>query len=262
MSYSPVLSSLNLNIYQPVLSLSKTERYYILDTHSSGPHYVFTFTGSFGNEYFITFSKSTVSCTCDDNWSNPCKHILFILRILGFSLDCGRMTLSCTKIIDSIQKFTQSNHVQMNISVDHRTLRLCTNHYQTRCRSCKQHLDGAISVCTMCSSSYHIACAMNRKHCVECNFQAPKCHHYIVNSHRNYYNILTFCGYTLSKQPEQHFMQSTINNFNDYSRLFNKTNISICNPERCPNHKSICDPKMHSSHQQSYVQQFSPLFKY
>ena len=228
MLYSPVLSSLNLQISKTVLSLSKIERYYILDFNSSGPHYIFTVTGSSGNEYFITFTKSSVSCTCDDKRSNPCKHIIFILRVLGITLQCGHMKIPCTNIIDSIQKFIHSKNMLVDIFVDNRTLRLCTNHYQTRCRCCEQHLDGAISVCSMCSSSYHVACAINQNYCVECNFNAPKINHYIVKSHQNYYNCLTFCGYKLSKQPKQHFIQSTINDFNDLRRSFNETNISIC----------------------------------
>ena len=144
MLYSPVLLSLNLQISKTVLSLSKIERYYILDFSSSGPHYIFTVTGSSGNEYFITFTKSRVSCTCDNKRSNPCKHIIFNLRVLGFRLKCGNMTMPCTRITDSIQKFTHSKNMPIDIFVDICTLQLCTNHYQTCCHCCKQHLDSTI----------------------------------------------------------------------------------------------------------------------
>ena len=81
MSNKPYTPSHYISIHVPksIMQRCKQEHYYIVSSlfiFSLEP--IYSVIGLFGNLYKVSFSKDSISCSCDYNFTYPCKHILLI----------------------------------------------------------------------------------------------------------------------------------------------------------------------------------------
>jgi hypothetical protein len=176
---------------------STTDVFYILDTFSlfeASP--IISVVGSTGNLYNIVFCPGTIKCSCPDT-KTPCKHMLFLFRVLQLSPKPGVLKI---QVDNCISRIIGSRPFHIN-RIDHRANRLCCMFLYKSCASCIKTNDGLLYVCNECdllTHSYHLHGTRNQ--CPQCNCLWEPYHSPMNSGYRNFYAILSRLGYNL-KNP-------------------------------------------------------------
>ena len=194
---TPPIYSITFNVHPITLGRSRNQHFYIIPNgkHSSTDG-TFLITGLFGNLYRVTLTKDYITCSCDDKNSSPCKHILFILRAIGYNFHTGITFLEPHQLLANIQS-TRASMFHLDLE----TTSLCLSHNQNNCLHCKHPLLGTISSCNQCGTAYHHGCIVHSRFCNKCNRKTVFLNTPLINRHRNLYNILSYRKYPLTSQP-------------------------------------------------------------
>ena len=116
------------------------------------PEPIYAVIGSYGNLYKLSFSKDSISCSCDYNYTFPCKHILYILHAINYKTRIGQLQVFLYEILECLNKTSLSH-----LCLDPRTESLCAsqNANECRCVSCNYFLEGSLSICYHCARPFH-----------------------------------------------------------------------------------------------------------
>ena len=181
------------------LQRSQRQHFYLLNTASfSTAHNTVHILGYTGNEYVVTISN-TITCSCPD--VNPgCKHILFLLSLLGHNLD---PTIPQVSICPSETYHRLSQNATGTLFQRHRldslANALCISHHSSQCCYCSKPLAGSLLICLRCGSANHTQCVRNVPSrptaCAVCHRPYYPIHSPSHNGYRNFYNVLDFFRY-------------------------------------------------------------------
>ena len=154
------------------LDCATGQLFYIIDTPSRKfPVPIIHLTGSHGNLYKITFTPTKISCSCDD-YFNSCKHILYILALLGCPLNLGWVKIFSVEVITLIHSNILNLHI---LDPDSSTLFLHNKNWD--CFVCKALIHAKSNYCFCCHYSsifiHHAHCSLNNNiRCVNFNQQS------------------------------------------------------------------------------------------
>ena len=159
--------------------------------------------GSTGNAYLISITRTSITCNCP-NQTPGCKHILFLLSVLGFlKKHQSHITIRPLSIV---QQYSRNTSPELQACyLDHHTNHLCLAHQYGRCFFCAKKHSGSIIICSECGYLAHKHCYHNylstniensdQNYCPKCGylFTPLDCNH--KNSYRNYFFVLEHRNY-------------------------------------------------------------------
>lgn len=170
---------------------------------------IFIVLGSTGNAYVLTVSKQSISCNCPDSHS-PCKHILFLLLVCGFS---GRRHVSFlpTNLLQKLHADPPSNKLKRAL-LDEHTNNLCSAHLYPSCYFCNQQPSGTLTICSSCGFLSHKHCFQmflsednnNGSHCPRCGTMSSMLSSHFIGRYRNFFHVLSHQGCTCLPPNELH----------------------------------------------------------
>ena len=240
------------------LRRSQQQRFFILPTPSmTSPQPTLFIIGSTGNEYKIYFSLDYISCSCDDYstcTSFPqklCKHILFLLRAISYTLTSGTLLLLHPHQI--LHLFQTSTSLVQKWFVPPKAEILCRSHHTARCAECHFILSGTVIVCTHCASSFHHYCQQPNQACASCGSSNSS---YVTTvrcgKHRNLSGILLHCGLnqSASTAPTTNASTPTVRNIRGHcasTTVLPTTNSSPTLP-RTKKRKTISSYDLQAAH--------------
>ena len=177
---------------------SRGERFWIIPSDAQSEHKpTILLTGSFGNLYRFQFTKDFITCSCDDNFSRPCKHILFILLAINYKVKPGDTFLQPLHILELLRTTSLFSY-----QVDKKTADLCLSHMCPTCTKSDDYLSGTITTCNRCNSPFHHQCVINDNICPHCRYHQPTfLNSSLITRHRNLFNILFHRKYYSSAAP-------------------------------------------------------------
>lgn len=202
----------NLDIDINRLRRSRRQHFHILDTtsFSNNPHTLYIL-GHTGNQYIITVNN-TITCSCPD--SNPaCKHILFLLELLGQHIDFSitpQLSVSPHDVFHSLY-VSPPNSSYQRYTLDYLANELCTSYHSSTCYYCNDPLSGSLLICSRCAAVNHTNCVRNQHPtptaCPVCGRPYSPFHSPSLAGFRNFYNVLKSLRYPVHSPlppPTQH----------------------------------------------------------
>ena len=184
------------------LRRSKLQPFHIIHTHSDRSLHIL---GATGNEYVVTFDR-TIECSCPDS-NRGCKHILFLLSLLGKADDLshGNITVRPLLLAKQLQYASCTPTFQKH-SLDDFSNRICTSHRHCQCHYCASPLLGSLLICSRCAAVNHTKCIRNQQTpvttCPSCGRPYSPFHSPEINGYRNFYDVLDSFRYpVLSPLP-------------------------------------------------------------
>ena len=218
-------SYFDIDIDTHQLQRSQNQYFYLLNSASFSTNYNSVYIlGYTGNEYVITISNQ-IYCSCPD--TNPgCKHVLFLLELLGEIIESPNIKLSLKPSLlyqrllslsttGSIRKFT----------LDSLANELCTSYHTSSCSYCSSPLSGSLLICSRCGSANHIKCVRNLaqppKSCPCCDRPYMPFHSPFFEGYRNFNNILKSFRYPVQSftLPAKRPMSSSSSQHNILSNV-------------------------------------------
>lgn len=149
------------------------ETYYILDSFTLwDPHPAFQIIGNTGNLYDVYFGPSTIKCSCPDRKS-PCKHIIFLLTLLGVDPKPGYLSVD---ILYCIQQIHDRRPFKPHMLI-RRANQLCLSFIYKHCWICHKGVDrdGYSYVCDKCELLTHASHSNNGKDAAHSNTMKDRC---------------------------------------------------------------------------------------
>jgi len=161
--------------------------------------------GSTGNAYFISIKSTSLTCNCPDK-NAGCKHILFLLNVLGYFKNQKYQPMLSIYPKCILKQLSQAPTQQLQgCFLDPRTINLCSAHTYPMCFFCAKKHSGSIIICSECGYLAHKSCYNKYIHSNSDNFDhnyCPKCGQIFTpldstyfSGYRNYYFVLKFRGY-------------------------------------------------------------------
>ena len=196
---------------------STEETYYILDSFTLwDPHPAFQIIGNTGNLYDIYFGPSTIKCSCPDT-KTPCKHIIFLLKLLGLSPKPGYLSVD---ILYCIQQIHDRRPFKPHM-LSHRANQLCLSFLYKQCWICHKGVDrdGYSYVCDKCELLTHASHSINLKDATHSNTITELCP--VCKSHWHPYH------------------SSKVGIYHNFLALLNRLRIPVQFPEKQYNQKSL-----------------------
>ena len=137
----------------------KLQPFHITHTHSGRSLHML---GATGNEYVVTFDR-TIECSCPDS-NRGCKHILFLLSLLGKADDLshGNITVRPLLLAKQLQCASCTPTFQKH-SLDDFSNRICAPHRHCQCHYCASPLLGSLLICSRCAAANRAKCIRSQQ---------------------------------------------------------------------------------------------------
>ena len=177
-----------------------SERFHLLQSCRKTRTKIFLL-GSTANFYIINVTPTSMTCNCPDK-NKACKHVLFVLRLVGFIKNwCSWVNIQPSKIIPLLWHAPLRPAVQECL-LDSHVNALCLPPKNASCLYCRNATNQPIIICSKCGYLCHRLCFFAHH---KMGSKCPRCHREfyalqttIENNYYNYLNVLDHFGYMTS----------------------------------------------------------------